>query len=211
MKEKLRPSVVSFYTVAGASIFWALAFPLYRTADFVLFGLVMILLFFITWAICPKKVVVQAKKEEPKQLTTGDEQIDILVHEKTLAIEEMHRLNDAISDARISDQIAHIEEVTTKITDYVVDHPDKKRQVNRFFNYYIPTTLKLLNAYDRMDDVGISGVNIDGTKGSVEKMMDTAVSAFDKQLDALYGDEALDISTDITVMENLMKSEGLIK
>ncbi len=60
-----------------------------------------------------------------------------------------------------------------------------------------------------MDAAGVSGVNIDGTKGKIETMMDTVVAAFDKQLDALFGDEALDISTDITVMENLLAQEGL--
>ena len=60
-----------------------------------------------------------------------------------------------------------------------------------------------------MDAVGISGSNIDSTKGKVEKMMDTIVQAYDKQLDALFGEEALDISTDITVMENLLAREGL--
>ena len=76
-------------------------------------------------------------------------------------------------------------------------------------NYYLPTTLKLLNAYDRMDDTGISGDNISTTKQKVENMMDTIVKAYEKQLDALYGEEALDISTDITVMENLLAQEGL--
>ena len=75
--------------------------------------------------------------------------------------------------------------------------------------YYIPTTLKLLNAYDRMDAAGVSGTNIDGTMGRIEQIMDTVVSAFDRQLDALFGDEALDISTDITVLENLLAQEGL--
>ena len=76
-------------------------------------------------------------------------------------------------------------------------------------NYYLPTTLKLLNAYDRMDATGVSGTNIDGTKGRIEDMMDTICKAFDKQLDALYGEEALDISTDITVLENMLAQEGL--
>ena len=76
-------------------------------------------------------------------------------------------------------------------------------------NYYLPTTLKLLNAYDRMGEAGVSGANINGARGKIETMMDTIVSAFDKQLDALFADEALDISTDITVMENLLKPEGL--
>ena len=85
----------------------------------------------------------------------------------------------------------------------------KLPEIRRFMDYYLPTTLKLLNAYDRMDATGISGDNIDTTKAKVEKMLDTIVRAFDKQLDALFGEEALDISTDITVMENLLAQEGL--
>ena len=75
--------------------------------------------------------------------------------------------------------------------------------------YYLPTTLKILNAYDRMDSTGIAGDNISTTKAKVERMMDTITQAFDKQLDALFGDEALDISTDITVMEQMLQREGL--
>ena len=75
-------------------------------------------------------------------------------------------------------------------------------------SYYLPTTLKLLNAYDRMDATGVAGDNISSTKQRVETMMDTLVQAYDKQLDALFGDEAMDISTDITVMENLLRQQG---
>ena len=121
----------------------------------------------------------------------------------------MRRLNDSIEDEKISAQIDHLEEVTGKIIDQVVAQPKKLPQIRRFLDYYLPTTLKILNAYDRMDAVGISGSNIDATKGKVETMMDTIVQAFDKQLDALFGEEALDISTDITVMENLLAREGL--
>ena len=76
-------------------------------------------------------------------------------------------------------------------------------------DYYLPTTLKLLNAYDRASSTGISGENVDATKAKVEGMMRTLCAAFDKQLDALFGDEALDISTDITVLETMMAREGL--
>ena len=122
---------------------------------------------------------------------------------------EMKRLNDSIKDEKISAQIDHLEEVTGKIIDQVVAQPKKRSQIRRFLDYYLPTTLKLLNAYDRMDAAGVSGSNIDGTKGKIEDIMGTICKAFDKQLDALYGEEALDISTDITVLENMMKREGL--
>jgi len=71
------------------------------------------------------------------------------------------------------------------------------------------TTLKLLNAYDRMGAAGVEGANIDGTMGRIDAMMDKVVEAFDKQLDALFADEALDISTDITVLEQMLAQEGL--
>ena len=92
---------------------------------------------------------------------------------------------------------------------YVAQNPTKLPQIRRFLNYYLPPTLKLLNAYDRMDSAGVSGANIDGTKGRVENIMDTIVKSFDQQLDALFGDEALDISTDITVLEQMLAREGL--
>ena len=77
-------------------------------------------------------------------------------------------------------------------------------------SYYLPTTLKLLNAYDRMSGQGVAGENIGGTMQRVEQMMDTIVQAFEKQLDSLFGAEALDISTDITVLDNMMAREGLV-
>ena len=129
--------------------------------------------------------------------------------ERDRAVSEMHRLNDSIEDPSISAQIDHLESATKKIIAYVVDHPEKLPQIRRFLNYYLPTTLKLLNAYDRMDAVGVSGANIDGTMGKIETIMDTIVTAFDRQLDALFGDEALDISTDITVMEQMLAREGI--
>ena len=90
-----------------------------------------------------------------------------------------------------------------------MSEPQKLPQIRKFMNYYLPTTLKLLNAYDRMDAAGVSGANIDGTMGKIETMMNTVVVAFDRQLDALFADEALDISTDITVMEQMLAREGI--
>ena len=132
-----------------------------------------------------------------------------LEKERDRAVSEMRRLNDAIQDEKISAQIDHLEEVTGKILDHVAAQPKKLPQIRRFLDYYLPTTLKILNAYDRMSAAGVAGENIDATKAKVEQMMDTIVRAYDKQLDALFGEEALDISTDITVMENLLAQEGL--
>jgi len=87
--------------------------------------------------------------------------------------------------------------------------PKKLPQIRKFMDYYLPTTLKLLNAYDRMGATGVAGENITSTMERVENMMATIVIAFEKQLDSLFGADAMDISTDITVLETMMAREGL--
>ena len=151
----------------------------------------------------------EPKVQPTRHKKTGDAEIDKMVEEMDKSIDEMKRLDEAIEDETISEQIVHLETVTEKIVEYLIKHPKKKKQMGKFFDYYLPTTIKLLNSYKYMDEAGISGVNIDSTKEKVENMMDMALGAFDKQLDALYADEALDVSTDITVMQNMLKSEGL--
>lgn len=223
MAKHTKHSVAPIYMVGASWLGYALLFPLHRVTDYLICGGVSLVAFVAGKAVFPDKTYEipgepepkaqepkkQEKKEPEKPKSTGDPAIDALIKERERAVSEMRRLNDNIADEKISAQIDHLEEVTGKIVDQVVTQPKKLSQIRRFLDYYLPTTLKILNAYDRMDAVGISGENIDTTKEKVEKMMDVIVQAFDKQLDALFGEEALDISTDITVMENLLAREGL--
>ena len=222
MAKHVKRSVLPIYLVGVTSLIYALVFPFRRPVHYALCAAVCAVVFVVGKAIFPDKVYAmpgEEKKEEPRKKeepqkkeepkSTGNPEIDALLKERERALSEMRRLNDSIEDEKISAQIDHLEEVTGKIIDQVVAQPKKLSQIRRFLDYYLPTTLKILNAYDRMDAAGISGSNIDTTKGKVENMMDTIVKAFDKQLDALFGEEARDISTDITVMENLLAREGL--
>ena len=153
------------------------------------------------------------KREIYQKIADGEVNVIIgthaLIQEKDRALQEMRRLNDAIEDEIISRRIDQLEDTTGKIIDQVVAHPEKLSQIRTFMNYYLPTTLKILNAYDRMGAAGVSGENIDSTMQRIETMMDTIVMAFHKQLDALFRDDAMDIASDITVMENLLAQEGL--
>ena len=166
------------------------------------------LVYLVAKALCPD--IVEEVKVEEKPQTTGNEDLDKMIADGKLAISEMRRLNDSIKDESVSRQIDRLEEISGKIFAQVQAEPKKLPQIRKFMSYYLPTTLKLLNAYDRMSDQGVSGENISGTMKRVESMMDTIVQAFEKQLDSLFGAEALDISTDITVLDNMMAREGLV-
>ena len=216
MAKHVKRSVMPIYMVGAAWLIYAALFQLRTPIQFIMCTTVSVVAFALGKSLFPKKSFTLAgepeeeKEEKPKKpKSTGNAEIDALMKERDRALSEMRRLNDSIEDRKISDQIDHLEEVTTKIIDQVIADHKKLPQIRRFMDYYLPTTLKILNAYDRMDSVGVSGENIDATKEKVERMMDTITLAFDKQLDSLFGKEALDISTDITVMENLLAREGL--
>lgn len=216
MATVTKKTVAPFYAVGAVWLAWSILFPLYRVSDYLLCAGLSLAAALVAGAIWPSKTWTTAEsakeeqpKEESKPQSTGNPEIDALITERDRAVSELKRLNDAIRDEKISAQIDRLEATTKKIIGVVVEKPEKLPQIRKFMNYFLPTTLKLLNAYDRMDSAGIDGENITATKEKVEGMLDTLCTAFDKQLDSLYGDEALDISADITVMEQMLQQEGL--
>ena len=219
MKTTRQKRAAPFYAAAAVWLAYALVLPLYEPLHYALAAGASLLAFAAAAALCRGGPVGEEagkappeKAEEPvekKPASTGNPELDKMARDGEMAIWEMKRLDENIADPGISADIVRLEQVSARIFDEVRTHPEKLSQIRRFLDYYLPTTLKLLNAYDRMDSTGIAGDNITATKDKVSAMMDTIVRAFDRQLDALFGEEALDISTDITVMENLLAREGL--
>ncbi len=214
MSSAQKPVLVApCYAAAAAFLLYALLFPLYRPADYAVAAAATVLVFVLALALCrsgAKKAAANAVQEEaPAQASAGQTELDKMMAEGARAVAEMKRLDENIADEKISADIVHLHQTSEKIFEYVRAHPDKLDDIHKFMNYYLPTTIKLLDAYDRMSAQGVSGENIDKTLRQIRDMMDTIAGAFDKQLDALFGAEALDISTDITVLENMMAREGL--
>ncbi len=212
MGAEKRKSAAPFYAVGVLWICWGALLPLYHPAHYAAAAAVSAVVFFLVSMLCRTGAVGQtgqAKEAQTKEKGTGNPELDKMLRDGRLAIAEMKRLDENIADPGISADIVRLEQVSAKIFEEVGRSPEKLPQIRRFMDYYLPTTLKLLNAYDRMSGTGVSGENIDATLARVEGMMRTIVSAFEKQLDSLYGTEALDISTDITVLETMMAREGL--
>ena len=115
--------------------------------------------------------------------------------------------NDRIADPVLSEKIDHLELVAGRIFREIEAHPEKQAQASTFFNYYLPTTLKILNTYAEFDGAGIEGENLRRAKRKIEQTMDALVTGFDKQLDDLYRNEAMDIDSEIRVMENMLKRD----
>ncbi|MCD8147867.1 MAG: 5-bromo-4-chloroindolyl phosphate hydrolysis family protein [Clostridiales bacterium] len=141
----------------------------------------------------------EPKPETPEEARSNDESV----------LEQIRKINQAIPDPVLSRKIDRIEEITGHILDYQKRHPEKAGELHRFLNYYLPTTLKILNAYAELDSQGVEGANITATKERIENMMDLVVEGFEKQLDKLFEGDMMDISSDISVMEKMLNRDGL--
>ena len=209
--KKIRRSVAPFYGVAAVWVVYALAFDLYRPTHFIFAAVLSAGVYLLLRAVRKDEEyeVEIPDPPKPEPASTGNPELDKIIRDGALAVEEMKRLDENIEDEKISQAIRKLEQTSQAIFQQVREAPEKLPQIRKFMDYYLPTTLKLLNAYDRMSSVGVGGENIDGTKERVEAIMDTIVAAFDKQLDGLFGAEALDVSADITVLETMLAREGL--
>ena len=124
-------------------------------------------------------------------------------------IRQIREANDAIPGIEVSEKLERLEDVTGKIFLHVEKHPNKLPEIRKFMQYYLPTTLKLVNAYREFEEQSLQGENIDKTKQEICDTLDTINVAFSNLLDGLFEDDALDVSTDITVLEAMFAQEGL--
>ena len=218
MAKHVKRSVVPIYLVGAVWLAYALLFPLYQPVHYLLCGALSKAAFIVGKGLFPNKVYEvpgepeENKQEEPEKKeppkSTGDPEIDALIKERDRAVGEMRRLNDSIEDEEISAQIDHLEEVTRKIIDLVVKQPKKLPQIRRFLDYYLPTTQKLLDSYAEFEEAGVSGENLNQAKAKIQSTMDSIVAGFERQLDELYRADAMDIDSDIRVMETMLRRDS---
>lgn len=122
---------------------------------------------------------------------------------------KIHSCNNAIPGIAISEKISRMEELIDRIFDRVEQDPSSVNGIHRMMDYYLPTTVKLLEAYEQLDGQPIQGENIISSKQEIEQTLDTLNSAFEKLLDDLFERTAWDVSSDISVLNTMLAQEGL--
>ena len=150
-----------------------------------------------------------AAKKKEEAASPYSPEVQAVIKEGRTAMKEMGRLYSSIQDPEIRSKINELMSVSDKIVRDAIDDPSDVPQIRKFLDYYLPTTLKLLNAYVRMDAQEVAGENITSSMQRIKEMLDTAIEAYKKQLDALFANQAADIQMDIEVMNGMLAREGL--
>ena len=161
-------------------------------------------------AVKEQEAVIETKRaQDQADARKASAQAQEVLDKGNAFILQIRRCNDAIPGQEISDKITRMETLVRKIFDRVQTHPEVVPELKKLMDYYLPMTVKLLNAYADMDAQPIRGENIQSSKREIEATLDTLNTAFEKLLDSIFKTTALDVSSDIAVLQTLLAQEGL--
>ena len=146
---------------------------------------------------------------EAAQKATRDPQLQEVLDRGNAFVAQIRKCNDDIPGEEVSAKIDRIEDIVRRIFRRAEEHPEIIPDLKKLMDYYLPMTVKLLNAYADMDAQPVQGDNILAAKREIEDTLDTLNQAFEKLLDKLFMETAMDVSSDISVLNTMLAQEGL--
>ena len=199
-----KPSVLPYYAAALAFVVLCAVLPVYRLWALLAALGAAVLAFAGAKKICPPRVV-----ETEVPFHTGVDDVDAMLAEMQQQLDTLHALNKALPDPQLSAAMARMEKAGRSIVETVEATPAKAKQVRRFANYYLPDAVNVLQQYAKLAKQGVRGENAASIRAEVEHNAASIATAFENQLDALYAAESMDLSADLTVLQNMLKGQGL--
>lgn len=156
-----------------------------------------------------QRQIEEQRRKEMEEKDPNAATLHKTIDEGRAYLRQIREANDAMPGEDISNKLFRLEEVTSKIFEQVEQHPEKLPDIRKFMSYYLPTTLKLVNTYREFEEQPVQGETIMAAKQEIQDTLDTISVAFENLLDRLFEDDALDISTDISVLQTMLAQEGL--
>ncbi|MBR6006861.1 MAG: 5-bromo-4-chloroindolyl phosphate hydrolysis family protein [Clostridia bacterium] len=185
-------------------VVFGLIFPLYRIWGILLTAGLAVLAFFICKKIFPDKI---EKIEVKPEYKTGIAELDTALEEADGHLSSLRALNERIPNERITAAIDRMVAAGDGILAELTRNPAKARSMRRFLTYYLPTAEKLMEGYAMQQDAGVSGQNLNEIKTRIENNAETIARSFETSLDSLYAGEAIDISSDIAVLDSMVNGK----
>lgn len=146
----------------------------------------------------------QSSNEQETELNT-------MVAEGMEYIRKLRDMNDKIPGEVISAKLFRLESLLKEIFDSIREHPEQMHRMHKLMDYYLPTTLKLVDAYEDFDQVSTPGEEMIKAKAEIETTLDTINQAFTELLNNLFQDAVFDATTDAQVLKTMLAKEGLMR
>lgn len=206
VEEKIVKSVIPIYSIGILWMIYSLVFSMHTLRNVVIAGIMCYLAYSILSDIIPHKVIKVKVKEGPAD--TGNSVANEYIDDGRKSAKRIRELADTLKGTSIISQVEHIDATLIKILDFILKYPEKARQLRTFMDYYLPTTIKLLENYEHLNNQKVEGENIAESLSKIEGIMVVMSEAFGKQLDSLFEDKALDINAEVNVLKDILAREG---
>ncbi len=152
-----------------------------------------------------------ARKEEARMQDPAYRQLKMMTTEGGEYIRRIREINDEIPEEEISAKLDRLEVICGKIFSHVEKNPEKLPHIRKLMSYYLPTVLKLMEAYLVFEKEKAEGKNVRRAQEEIEEALDDINIAFEKMYDKLFEKDTLDISTDISALSAMLSQEGLLE
>lgn len=215
-KQQIKGRKAGWIAFGVTALLYAAIFPLYRIGDFILAAAVAFLVGKVVSIMGSGLDLTTHNREDREREAnqveelplSGDDAADAMISRGQDMLHQIRSENDAIPDEVLSGQMDELEHLCVQIFKTVAEKPGKAPQIRKFMDYYLPTTLKMLASYRTMSNRGVSVSDMTEARSTVIRGMGMVLTACQKQLDTLYKDDILDVSTDIDVLEQMLKRDG---
>lgn len=109
------------------------------------------------------------------------------------------------------EKVIEIKKTIENIVNIIKRYPEKAYALDKFMDYYLPTTVKLIDAYTEYEVMESNDPKIKNSLLEIESSIETINEAFGKIQLELMEDRTMDIKTDIETMKILLNQEGYLE
>ena len=236
IKKFRKKSAIPAFSIGLTWLAWSLLFPLYTWANYAACAFASLFVYIFMRAVFPAKVRTEAlpPPKPPEFKLTGEKPVDEVLSRGAGYIKTLYASDESIKDEEVSAGIVELCGTCADIFETLRDRPQKAGELRRFMDYYMPTAIKMLDTYKRLENnktalsspapedslpgteldmggMGTSGraVSAEDAKNSIKEALKMMNVAAKRELKNLLNDEILDVTTDIEVLESMLKRDGL--
>lgn len=206
-RTKYVPSNLPYLVVGIVWVCGCCFLPMYRISSYLILAILVGLVYF---ALRKFKVFKDTAITYEEELSFSEMAVYEVMEEGSHYVERLQAANHNIQNEKVSNDIDGIVEVSKQILKRVEEHPNKVNEIRKFISYYLPTIAKLLDYYAELEQQTFVSENVKESKAKIEGMLNQVEQAFQEQLDRLYDAEAIDISSDIKVLESMLQAQGFM-
>lgn len=123
---------------------------------------------------------------------------------------EILKLSTKVESAETKKNLNQIHITINKILETVETNPKKAKNIDNFFDYYLPVLIKIVNRYDEVENQKLISKEGKEFMKKADKMIGDTNKAFETLLSSLYQEDIMDADADMKVYNLMLKADGIV-